>query len=248
MELYANNVLTLAKNLVKDFPNTPEANKVKENIENVLEVAIKMIKQVEGNLPNIVDTIALLVLQNEKLAQFDHRLRHPEQKPQDDQTKVHNYARNVLKLGNDLLKDFPAVVEAKEVKALVANVQARIKEIESHVEISNIVDMIAHLALENEKLAHLEHRLRHPEQQPQDDKTKVLAYAKNVLKAAEALEKKYPAEKKPLDEVIKSVQSRIQSIESQLHLTNIVDTIAFLVLDNEKIAAIASKHGDHILN
>lgn len=244
MELYANNVLTLAQSLIKDFPKSPEAKETKKIIDK-LEVAIKMIKS-EEKLHNIVDTIAFLVLANEKLAHFEHRLRHPEQKPQDDRTKVLTYARNVLKLGDNLMKDFPVVVETSEVLGIVVDIQILIEKIESEVEISNIVDTIAYLTLANEKLAQFEQRLRHPEQKPQDDKTKVLSYAKNVLKAAEANMKVYPTEKKAFEDIIKSIQFRIKLIESQVHLTNIVDTIAYLVLDNEKIADIARKHGNHI--
>lgn len=245
VELYANNVLALAKALVKDFPVTPEAAEA-ERIAKHTEWRIKEIKSQE-KLTNIVDTIAYLVLDNETLAKLDRRMRHPDQLPHDDKTKVLTYAHDLIKFANSIQIQFPTTVEATEVKKIIAHVQFRIKVIESQVELTNIVDNIADLALNNEKLANLSYRLRNPDH-PHDNKGKVLMYLKNVLKAAEYLEKKYPAEKKEIDAIIKSLKFRLESIEPQVYLDNVVDTIAYVVLDNEKLALIAKKHGDPIFH
>lgn len=245
VEEYAKDVLLHAKNILTVFPaNSPEATELKKIIEHV-DFRIGEIKS-QGKLNNIVDTVALLALDNEKVGKIFLRLYDP--KNADDKMKVLSFAKNLFEHGNEIVTDFPGTVEAGEVKKLLANVQLRIKTIESELEINNIVDTVASLALDGDKLFKLDTRLRRPDHQPQDDKTKVLTYAKNVLKTAETLEKKYPTEKKDIDAIIRSVHFRIETVQSQVYLNNIVDTVAYLVLDNEKLAQIAKKHGDHIFN
>ena len=232
-------MLQYGQDLLRQFPSVPESQAIRQIIEHV-QFKIKQIES-EQVLSNIVDTVAYLALDNDKLAQIARQLRHPEARPQSDKTMVLEYARNVLKMAQDLLKDFPSVAEAVPVRHLVEDVQFRIKQVESQQRVAPLVDTIAELVLDNDRLARYERRLRTPEARPQDDKLMVLGYNQNALQFARSLAAKLPDDAE-VKRIVTRLEASLKAVQSQAELSGIVDTVATVVLLDREAHLIAKKH------